>query len=46
MQSVSGVGIMTAPDPLSTLPPVLASKLRNLPPQQLQTILASPKETK
>lgn len=29
----------TGPDPLSTLPPVLASKLRNLPPQQLNQIL-------
>ena len=28
-----------APDPLTTLPPVLASKLRNLPPQQLNQIL-------
>ncbi|KIA72710.1 hypothetical protein ANMWB30_24780 [Arthrobacter sp. MWB30] len=37
---------MTAPDPLATLPPVLASKLRNIPRQQLQTILASPKEMK
>ena len=27
------------PDPLASLPPVLASKLRNLPPQQLHQIL-------
>lgn len=30
---------MTAPDPLATIPPVLASKLRNLPPHQLHQIL-------
>lgn len=35
----------TVPDPFATLPPILASKLRNLPPQQLNQILQT-KETK
>lgn len=30
---------MTVPDPLAALPPILARKLANLPPQQLHQIL-------
>lgn len=35
-----------APDPLATLPPVLASKLRNLPPEQLTQLLTTKEPTK
>lgn len=36
---------MTAPDPFAALPPILARKLANLPPQQLHQIL-NPQEPK